>query len=132
MPEKVTRLHPDFLDEIRCAIDQLKNAPRGQFRDDPLPRTETADDIVVKTPEGGIDARDGTTVYSAMCLLYREVDGSSNTKTLEPIEIDSTHQTIRVWNFSNGAVAGDAFVATSRTKSGTRYVVVESCEADEE
>ena len=132
MTERVTRLHPEFLAEIRWAINELKKTHRGGLRDDRLPGEKTAEDIVVKTPEGGIDARDGTTVSSALCLLYKEVNGSSNTKTLTPIEVNSTHQTIRVWNFSNEAVAGDSYVVTSRTKSGTRYVVVESCEPEPE
>ena len=132
MGERVTRLHPEFLAEMRWAIDQVKRMQRGNLRDDRVPMDKTAEDIVVKTPEGGIPARDGTTVSSALCLLYKEVDGASNTKTLTPIEIDSTHQTIRVWNFSNEAVAEEAYVVTARTKSGTRYVVVESCDPEPE
>ena len=132
MGDRVTRLHPEFLAEIRWAISELKKQQRGQLRDDRQPGDRTAEAIVVKTPAGGIAARSGTTVSSALCLLYKEVDAAGNTKTLTPIEVNSTHQTTRVWNFSNEAVAGDAFVVTDRTKSGTRYVVVESCDPEPE
>jgi hypothetical protein len=130
MVERTTHLHPEFLREIRWAISELKKQQRGQLRDEGRTPDKSAEAIVVKTPAGGIPARSGTTVSSALCLLYKEVDAASNTKTLTPIEVNSTHQTIRVWNFSNEAVAGDAFVVTGRTKSGTRYVEVESCDPE--
>ncbi len=73
--------------------------------------------IVVKTPEAGIDARDGTTISSAVCTRCIEVDGASSTKTL--VETD---EELRIYNFNTSGVAGDSFVNTALALNGTRYV----------
>lgn len=75
-------------------------------------------DIIVKTPEAGIDARDGTTISSAVCTRCIEVDGTSNTKTL--VETD---EELRIYNLYPSAVAGEVYVITSITLHGTRYIV---------
>jgi hypothetical protein len=74
-------------------------------------------DIIVKTPADGIDARDGTTISSAICTRCIEVDGTSNTKTL----VD-TDEEMRIYNLDLAAVAGEVYVTTSITLHGTRYV----------
>jgi len=130
MKDRIQTLSTEFIREIQWTIQQVRRMVRGDLRDDRLPMDKTAEAVVVKTPSGGIEARDGTTVKSALCDLYREVDGSSNTKTLTAIMEGASPAQVRVWNFANEAVAGDAYVVTSRTKSGTRYVVVESCDSD--
>lgn len=76
-------------------------------------------DIVVKTPGAGIDARNGTTIYSALCTRCIEVDGASNTKTL--VETD---EELRIYNLYPVAVAGEVYVITSMTLHGTRYVAL--------
>ena len=84
-----------------------------------------SDDLVVKTPSGGIAARSSTTVNSALCDVYRET-GTGSTRTLTAV----TSTQVRVFNFSNAAVGGSRYVVTSCTRWGTRYVVVESCTAE--
>ncbi len=79
-------------------------------------------DIIVKTPEAGIDARDGTTISSAVCTRCIEVDGASGTKTL--VETD---EELRIYNLYSSAVAGEVYVITSMTLHGTRYVSGEPC-----
>ncbi len=73
--------------------------------------------IIVKTPPGGIDARDGTTISSAVCTRLIEIDAASSTKTL--VETD---EELRVYNLEPAAVAGDTYVTTGITLHGTRYV----------
>ena len=74
-------------------------------------------DIIVKTPEAGIDARDEMTISSAVCTRCIEIDGTSGTKTL--VETD---EELRIYNFDTGDVAPDIFVRTALSSSGTRYV----------
>ncbi len=79
-------------------------------------------DIIVETPPGGIAARDGTTIYSALCTRLIEVDGAANTKTL--VETD---EPLRIYNLYPDAVVGEVYVITSTTLHGTRYVSGEPC-----
>jgi hypothetical protein len=82
-------------------------------------------DLFVDVPEGGIPARVGRTIYGVMCQGFIEVEVSSLTKEL----VDSG--VVAVYNISNAKISS-GIMATSITGSGTRYVVVESCEPDEE
>jgi len=75
--------------------------------------------IYVLTPEGGINARDDTTIYSALCKRLIETDGPDG--TLELVETDEEY---RVYNFATEKVDGDAYVMTALTFCGTRYAVV--------
>lgn len=85
----------------------------------------------VMTPSGGITARSGTTLNSAMCNAYRDRRGSAGTGTLEALlNAAGNPYQIRVFNTSNGAVGGSRYVTSSRMLSGMRYVVVESCAAE--
>ncbi len=79
-------------------------------------------DIIVKTPVAGIDARNGTTIYSAACTRCIEVDGTSSTKTL--VETD---EELRIYNLYPDAVTGEIYAITSMTLHGTRYVSGEPC-----
>ncbi len=79
-------------------------------------------DIIVKTPPGGIAARVGTTIFSALCDRLIEIDGTANTKTL--VETD---EELRIYNLYPGVVTGDVYVITSLTLHGTRYVSGEPC-----
>jgi hypothetical protein len=79
-------------------------------------------DIIVVTPGGGIDARAGETLSSAICKICIEIDSSSNEKT-----IVETDQEIRIYNFYPAAVSGGNYAMTSITAYGTRYVSGEEC-----
>ena len=80
--------------------------------------------IIVKTPVAGIDARDGTTIPSAVCTRCIEIDGTSNTKTL--VETD---EELRIYNLYASPVPGEVYIITTLTLHGTRYV--ELAPADE-
>ncbi len=73
--------------------------------------------IIVKTPADGIDARDDTTISSAVCTRCIEIDAADSTKTL--VETD---EELRIYNIHPAAVAGDSFVSTALLSDGTRYV----------
>ncbi len=79
-------------------------------------------DIIVLTPPGGIAARDGLTIYSALCTRLIEIDGTSNTKTLV-----QTDEELRIYNIFPDAVTGEVYAITSLTFHGTRYVSGEPC-----
>lgn len=88
-------------------------------------------DLIVKTPTGGIPARSGTTIYSAMCDLYIEIEsGTAGQMTLTALAPGGVAQQVRVFNLSNADVGELRFVAVSLTQRGTRYVVLESCLAE--
>jgi hypothetical protein len=85
------------------------------------------------TPNGGISARVGTTVYGALCDTYRitDADPSDDEITLEAIEDGNGDPIqVKVFNLSNIDVDGAKYVVTALLKSGHRYVVVESCNAE--
>jgi len=90
----------------------------------PTPQEAVAvgQDIIVKTPAGGIAARSGTTISSAACTRCIEVDAASDKKTL----VD-TDESLQIYNLYPDAVAGDVYVITSLTLCGTRYVSGEPC-----
>jgi hypothetical protein len=112
--------------EMRAAIALVKRTLSGP-PDAEKPPERGSDDLVVKTPSGGIPARSGTTVYAETCQVYG-CTGSPASKTATLAAI--TGYTLPVFNLSNADVGGDRYVVTSRLKSGHRYVVVESCSAD--
>lgn len=95
-----------------------------------IPEIPTGD-LIVKTPADGIPARSGTTIYSAMCDLYIEIEsGTAGQMTLAALAPGGAAQQVRVYNLSNAAVGELRFVTVSLTQRGTRYVVLESCTAE--
>ena len=91
-----------------------------------------ADGLMVKTPSGGIAARDCYDLSSACCKVYHADPAGDGTATLDPVYCDdsNTHWQIRVYNIANAAVSGDALVLTDVLKNGLRVVTVESCATD--
>lgn len=79
------------------------------------------DDIVVKTPSGGILARSGATIYSAACKRCIETAGGDEKTLME------TDEELVVFNLYPDAVTGSVYVITSLTACGTRYVSGEPC-----
>jgi hypothetical protein len=80
-------------------------------------------DLIVKTPSAGIDARDGTTVYSATCTVCI----LANTATDGERQIIETDSELTVYNVYPDAVTGDVYVPTGLLADGTRYVTGEPC-----
>ena len=80
-------------------------------------------DMIVKTPSGGIRARSSTTIYSALCTICVEVDDSTAGQKI----IAETANTIRVYNIYPDAVTELVYVPTGLTWRGTRYVTGEQC-----
>lgn len=76
--------------------------------------------MIVKTPAAGIAARSGTTIYSATCTRCVE------TSTADEKTILDTDEEIVVFNVHATDVAGDSYVTTDLTASGTRYVHLDS------
>jgi hypothetical protein len=91
-------------------------------------------DIVALVPNGEtIPARDSDRIYSVELELYREIPDPLNPgqKTYELMtDENGDPYTEDVYNQSNEAVEGPRYVVTSVTTSGTRYVVLEPCNAD--
>ncbi len=74
--------------------------------------------MIVKTPEDGIDARDGTTLHSASCIKCV----AAETATPGEKTLHETDEELVVYNFEDAAVDGDSFVNTVLSFTGTRYV----------
>lgn len=93
---------------------------------------QAPDDYVVMSPPGGIAARSGNTITGELCTVYVESgDITSGTMTLSKcLNGDGSDYQLMCFNLSNEDVEGDKYVVTSRLKSGVRYVVLESCEAE--
>jgi len=70
--------------------------------------------ILVKTPSGGIAARDGTTIYSATCTRCVESSGAGEKTILE------TDEPMLVYNLDTTAVSGGIYINTGLTMAGTR------------
>ena len=101
--------HADAVESFRRSPPQ----PQGQL-------TRGAD-VIVKTPGGGIAARVGTTVSSAVCT--RCVESS----IADEKEILDTDEAVIVFNLDTDAVDGSIYVGTGLTQSGMRYVVTTLC-----
>jgi hypothetical protein len=93
---------------------------------------QAPDDYVAYTGSGGIAARSGTTITGELCTIYVETgDITSGSMTLSKCTNgDGSDYQLMVYNLSNVAVNGSRYVVTSRLKSGVRYVVLESCNAE--
>jgi hypothetical protein len=133
MAKTIQTLSPEFIREIAWAVEQVKRMRPGELRGDVPEPSKAPDDVVVMTPVGGIAARAGTTCYGEDCATYRitDADTTDGEITLQAIvDGDSAALTVEVYNLSNEAVGGSRYVVTSRLKSGHRYVVLESCNAE--
>lgn len=130
---KLQTLSPEFLAECAATIERVKRLVKGGLSGDEPQPEKAPDDVIVMTPAGGIAARSGTTIYGELCDTYRitDADPTDDEITLESI-VDGNDNPIqvKVFNLSNGDVGADRYVVTSRLKSGHRYVVVESCDAE--
>lgn len=133
MAKTIQTLSPEFVRQVAWAIEQIRRMRPGELRGDVPDVAQAPDDVVVMTPVGGIAARDGTTCYGEDCATYRITDSdiTDGEITLEAIvDGNSDPLTVEVYNLSNEAVEGSKYVVTSRLKSGHRYVVLESCNAE--
>lgn len=77
-------------------------------------RLSRGDKILVKTPEGGIPARVGTTISSAICTKLVE------TSTAEEKTLLETDEELEVFNLDTGDVPGEVYAQTGLTAHGTR------------
>lgn len=114
---------PPTAAESAATADAVETSRRRSAQ--PQDLAPVGQDIIVMTPEAGIDARDGTTIYSALCTRCIEVDSDSNTKA-----IVETDEELQIYNLYPDAVAGEIYVITSITLHGTRYVSGEPCEEE--
>ncbi len=79
-------------------------------------RLGRGDKILVKTPPGGIPARVGTTIFSAICTRLVE------TSTAEEKTLLETDEPIEVFNLDTDDVSEEINVQTGLTVHGTRCV----------
>ena len=75
--------------------------------------------VLVKTPSGGIDARSGTTIYSATCTKCVPAESA----TAGQKTIHETTDELQVYNVADQPVPGDIYVETVLTPNGNRQVV---------
>lgn len=129
--ERVTTLSPEVVREIQRAVADIHRLARGHLQPTRGPGDRTADGYFVRVPSGGIAARDGATLYSALCDLYKETTGSGNTRILTAIMQGSSQAQIRVWNIW-ARVIPEGYYPTDRTHSGTRYVIYDDAEESSE
>ncbi|KKN40961.1 hypothetical protein LCGC14_0727930 [marine sediment metagenome] len=105
---------PPTAAESAASADALegfrRRSPESQVR---LGR---GDKILVKTPPGGIPARVGTTIFSAICTKIVE------TSTAEEKTLLETDEEIEVFNLETTAVSALIYVQTGLTGHGTRCV----------
>lgn len=97
------------------AVEAFRSSPAA-----PQDRPTRGTDILVKTPSGGIAARAGTTIFSAVCTRCVETsfaDEKTILETDEPLVVFNTHAT---------DIAGDEYVMTKLTATGMRYAELNS------
>jgi len=92
------------------------DALEGFRRRPPVPQNPLSrgSKILVKTHVDGIPARDGTTIYSAICTRCVE------TSTAEEKTILETDEELEVFNLETASVGGGIYVQTGLTLHGTR------------
>jgi len=97
--------HADAVESHRRSPPQPQDlAPVGQH-------------ILVKTPEDGIDARDGDTIYHATCTRCIQKN------TADEKEIVETDEPLIVYNLQEQDIPGDEYTETALTECGTRYAL---------
>ena len=79
--------------------------------------TNTAPAIYILSPGGGIPARVGTTLGSAVCTLYSRVGTA----------LTATSNTLTIYNVSSSAVGGGKYGVAVADDANGYVVVVESC-----
>lgn len=98
------------------------DAAEGHRRSPSRPQESArGSEMVVKTPIGGIPARDGNTIYSATCTRCVETSAANDQKT-----ISDTDEAVTVFNFDTVAIDGEAYVRTALTATGIRYAGIRS------
>ncbi len=112
---KGDQFRPPTAAESAASADALEGFRRRSAQ--PQNQLARGSDIV-KTPEGGIPARDGTTIYSATCTRCVEATSTAGQKT-----ILETDEELLVYNLEIAAVPGDIYVSTGLTLGGTLCVV---------
>ena len=95
------------------AIEAFRRSP-GRPQD----RKPVGQHILVKTPEGGIQARDGETIYWEWCKRCIQRNAGSEKEIVE------TDEQLIVFNTLEQAVAGDVYVMTGLTECGVRHVLL--------
>ena len=124
----ITTLSPDLLRDIKQLIESHGRQTKGNLSNTPRDVPKAPDDYIVKTPSGGIAARSGNAITGVSCAVYK-LTGNITGGSLTMSAISGF--ALMVYNLSNEAVEGDKYVVTSLLKSGVRYVVLESCNAEE-
>jgi hypothetical protein len=119
MAKKVPYLSPEALALLREIAREYKNTPPppgigGNWIDDPHQAPEV---YLAQTPGGGIAARSGTTVSSASCTIWRNINGT----------LESTGITLTVYNFATTAIGATKYIIVNRDKQGTWWVVAADC-----
>ena len=76
--------------------------------------------MIVKTPEEGIDGRDGDTLYSATCIKCV----AAETATPGEKTLHETDEELTVYNHDVTDIDGDTYVKTNLSPNGTRYVLI--------
>jgi|TARA_R110000824_G_scaffold395565_1_gene596318 hypothetical protein len=94
---------------IRLGKESRINSPsKLQIEDD----HQAPEVYIALIPAGGIAARSGTTISSALCTIYRNISG-----TLTPVtEFDHL-----VYSIQDSALSGGSYTAVKRDKYGEWY-----------
>ena len=133
MAKAIQTVSPDVVRSLLNRIEQLERKVMGGLNGDEPPIPLAPDDVVAMTPVGGIAARSGTTCYGEDCELYVVTDADLDDGEFELtalVDGAAAPLTAMVYNLANEAVGAAKYVVTARLKSGHRYVVVESCDAE--
>lgn len=117
-------LSDDLLAQFRAYEQRIAALERDKrdSRDDFRQMAQAPDDLVARTPAGGIAGRTSSGLACELCDMYAVSGNIGDTAQLVDLERQEY-----VYNVSSTAVAESIYVATARFKSGHRYVIVESC-----
>ena len=96
-------------------IETFRSSPAA-----PQDRPTRGSDILVKTPGGGIAARSGTTIFSAVCTRCVETSFADEKTILD------TDEDLVVFNTHATDIAGDEYVMTKLTATGMRYAELDT------
>jgi hypothetical protein len=113
--------------ELVARIESLERRLGGGLRPGEADPSPSPEDLIVKTPEGGIAARSGTTISSELCDVYTLEYSSDTEATLTAVTDGASAYQVRVWNVWSEPIGSEVYVMTARMKSGYRYPVCEEC-----
>ena len=123
MAKTIHTVDPAVIAALQQDAAKARGDPRGDLRDDVPHLDQSPDDYLICVPPGGIGARDGNTLSSALCNVIRETHDDKTSRSLEKVlDGNGDPLQVRVWNIEGEDITCGLH-RSARLKSGVRFAL---------